>query len=80
MNDEEQIVELVKTLHHTRDRRIYERYQVILLYLEEYRLKKITIIIHRSSNTVVNYRKCMKVAERSRDGYEYGDLRHHSVA
>ena len=65
MNDEDQIAELTETMHHTKDRRMYERYQTILLYLEGYPMKEIARIIHRTPNTVVNYLRA----------YEAGGLR-----
>ncbi len=57
MNDEEQNAELTNALHHTKARRMYERYQTILLYLVGYPLKEIAQITHKTPNTVVNYLK-----------------------
>ena len=39
----------------TRDKRMYQRYQAVYLYLQDYSAEKIAIIIGRSEKTVYNY-------------------------
>ena len=39
----------------THDKRMYQRYQAVYLYLQDYSAEKIAIIIGRSEKTVYNY-------------------------
>ena len=44
----------------TRDKRMYQRYQAVYLYLQDYSAEKIAIIIGRSEKTVYNYANSYK--------------------
>lgn len=46
---------LFTLMKNTHDKRMYQRYQVVYLYLQDYSAEKIAIIIGRSEKTVYNY-------------------------
>lgn len=56
----EKLQELENRIKHERDRRMYERYQAIRLYLMDYSVNEITAILNRSDKTIRTYIKCYK--------------------
>lgn len=57
MKNNQRIEELQEAMKRERDRRLFERYQAILLYLKGYPMKEIAQIIGRSRETVSSYVK-----------------------
>ncbi len=46
---------LFTLMKNTHDKRMYQRYQAVYLFLQDYSAEKIAIIIGRSEKTVYNY-------------------------
>lgn len=57
MTTQEQIQELQTAMRETKNRRLYERYQAIFLWLSGYQQKEIAAIIQRDVSTIRDYRK-----------------------
>lgn len=57
MTIQEQIQELQVAMRETKNRRLYERYQAILLCLNNYKQKDIAEILQRDVSTIRDYRK-----------------------
>jgi transposase len=57
MTTQEQIQELQTAMRETKNRRLYERYQAVSLWLSGYQQKEIASIIQRDASTIREYRK-----------------------
>jgi len=51
-NEKEQLLVAMKTV---KTKRMYERYQAVYLYIQDYSIKEITKMIGRSEKTIYNY-------------------------
>lgn len=56
----EKLQEVEDRMNNERDRRMYERYQAIRLYLMDYSVNEIKAILNRSEKTIRTYLKCYK--------------------
>lgn len=66
----EETLRIMKAMKETNDRRMYERYQVVYLYLKGFKQKDISDIVLRSAKTVSSYIQAYK--REGLDGLERG--------